>query len=239
MKGSKATRTEQDSLGTVQILKDKLWGAQSQRSLLNFKIGEDKMPLELIHSLALIKECAAKTNMELGFLDRKKSQWIQKSAQEIQEGQLNDHFPLKVFQTGSGTQSNMNVNEVIANRSAQLAGGRPGDKGLVHPNDDVNKSQSSNDVFPSAMRICLYIFTQKNLLPALSLFEQALKRKVEEFKNLIKTGRTHLMDAVPISLGQEFSAFHQQILFCKQGIEGRLPRLLLLPLGGDGYWNRA
>ena len=225
-------RAEQDSLGKVRIPKDKLWGAQSQRSLENFKIGQDKMPLELIHSLALIKECAAKTNAELGLLDSKKAKWIEKSAREIQEGRLNDHFPLKVWQTGSGTQSNMNVNEVIANRAAQLSGRELGLRNLFHPNDDVNKSQSSNDVFPSAMRICLYVFSQKSLLPALKLFEQALKRKVIEFQKIIKTGRTHLMDAVPISVGQEFSAFHQQIVFCKKGIEERLPRLLLLPLGG-------
>lgn len=224
-------RIETDTLGEVSIPSEKLWGAQSQRSLENFKIGEDKMPLELIQAIALIKECCAKINKQQGHLDENKAKWIEKAAQDIQKGRLNEHFPLSVWQTGSGTQTNMNVNEVIANRAIQLSGGKVGDKS-IHPNDDVNKSQSSNDTFPSSMRVCLYIFIKKNLIPALVLFEKALKKKTEEFKNIIKSGRTHLMDAVPISLGQEFSAFHQQILFNKERLEKSLPHLLLLPLGG-------
>ncbi len=225
------TRTEKDSLGEVSIPADKLWGAQSQRSLKNFKIGQDLMPIELIKALALIKECSAKAHLEKGLLDKKKAQWIIKSAVEIQQGLLNDHFPLSVWQTGSGTQSNMNVNEVIANRAIQLSKGKVGDKS-IHPNDDVNKGQSSNDTVPSAMRIALYIFTQKNLIPALSLFSEAIKAKTEEFKDIIKIGRTHLMDAVPMSLGQEFSAFHQQIQLNKSRIEKSLAELLSLPIGG-------
>ena len=224
-------RIETDTLGEVQIPAEKLWGAQSQRSLENFKIGQDKMPIELIQALALIKECCAKINAEEGFLDKSKAKWIQKAAQEIQKGQLNEHFPLSVWQTGSGTQTNMNVNEVIANRAIQLSGGKIGDKS-IHPNDEVNKAQSSNDTFPSAMRIGLYLFIQKNLTPTLDLFEKVLGKKVGEFQKIIKSGRTHLMDAVPISLGQEFSAFHQQILFNKERLEKSLPHLLLLPLGG-------
>ena len=226
-----AHRIETDTLGKVSIPENKLWGAQSQRSLENFKIGQDLMPIELIQALALIKECCAKVNTEQGLLDNTKAKWIEKAAQEVQKNKLNEHFPLSVWQTGSGTQSNMNVNEVIANRAIQLSGGRIGDKS-IHPNDDVNKSQSSNDTFPSAMRIALYLFIQKNLLPALSLFEKSLDKKTREFKNIIKTGRTHLMDAVPLSLGQEFSAYHQQAIFNKERLQKSLSHLLLLPIGG-------
>ena len=226
-----AHRIETDTLGKVQIPEDKLWGAQSQRSLENFQIGQDIMPIELIQALALIKKCCAQVNAEQGRLDNKKTKWIEQAAQEIQKGLLDEHFPLSVWQTGSGTQSNMNVNEVIANRAIQLSGGQIGDKS-IHPNDDVNKSQSSNDTVPSAMRIALYIFIQKNLLPALELFEKALDAKTKKFKSIVKTGRTHLMDAVPLSLGQEFSAFHQQIAFGRDCLKDKLPRLLNLPLGG-------
>ena len=224
-------RIESDTFGEVRISKDKLWGAQSQRSLENFKIGQDIMPIELIQALALIKECCAKVNAKQGRLDSKKAKWIEKAAQEVEQGLLDAHFPLSVWQTGSGTQSNMNVNEVIANRAIQLSGGKIGDKS-IHPNDDVNQSQSSNDTVPSAMRIALYLFIQKKLLPALNRFEKSLEKKTKEFKNIIKTGRTHLMDAVPLSLGQEFSAFHQQIVFNKERIEKSLFHLLLLPIGG-------
>ena len=243
-------RTESDSLGQVHIPKDKLWGPQSQRSLENFKIGQDIMPLELIQALALIKECAAQANVEQGLLNNKKARWIIKAAQEIQEGlkapwikksdlikktaqkiEWERQFPLTVWQTGSGTQSHMNVNEVIANRAIQLSGGRIGDKSL-HPNDDVNKCQSSNDIIPSAMRIALYVFIQQNLIPALKLWEKTLQEKTKQFEKIIKIGRTHLMDAVPLSLGQEFSAFYQQIASNRERLEKDLPRLLSLPLGG-------
>ena len=224
-------RIETDYLGKVKIPKNKLWGAQTQRSLENFKIGRDIMPIELIKALALIKESCAQVNAEKGLLSKKKAQWIKTVSQEIQKGLLDEHFPLSVWQTGSGTQSNMNVNEVIANRAIRLSKGKIGSKSL-HPNDDVNKSQSSNDSFPSAMRIALYLSARQNLLPALSLFEKSLKSKIKEFHSIIKTGRTHLMDAVPLSLGQEFSAFYQQIVNNKKRIEVNLEDLLALPLGG-------
>jgi len=225
-------RLESDSLGFVKISKKKLWGAQTQRALENFKIGNHLMPLELIHALALIKECCARVHFKKKLLSPKKTKWIVKACQELQSGLLNEHFPLSVWQTGSGTQTNMNVNEVIANRAIQLSKkGQVGDKS-IHPNDDINKSQSSNDTIPSAMRVALYLFAKKNLLPALEDFEKSLKVKVKEFKTFLKSGRTHLMDAVPLSLGQEFSAFHKQILENKKNIQAKLPKLLELPLGG-------
>ena len=224
-------RIETDTLGKVKIPKNKLWGAQTQRSLENFKIGKDTMPIELVKALALIKECCAIVHSKKGWLSKQKTQWIKTASQEIQKGLLDDHFPLSVWQTGSGTQTNMNVNEVIANRAIQLSKGKIGSKN-IHPNDDVNKSQSSNDTVPSAMRIALYLFTQQKLLPALSSFEKSLKLKIKEFHSIIKTGRTHLMDAVPLSLDQEFSAFHQQIVSNKKRIESKLNDLLLLPIGG-------
>jgi len=229
---TKTYRTETDSLGKVTIPKDKLWGAQTQRAVKNFKIGKERMPLELIKALALIKECVAITNHRKKQLPKNKSQWIIKASQELQQGLWDEHFPLSVWQTGSGTGSNMNVNEVIANRAIQISKrGKVGDKS-VHPNDDVNKSQSSNDTVPSAMRMALYLFTTENLLPSLKAFEKTLKQKSKEFQPHIKTGRTHLMDAVPLSLGQEFSAFHKQIVADRKRIEQNLKELLELPLGG-------
>ena len=190
------------------------------------------MPLELIQALALIKECCAIANADKKQINKNKSQWIVKASREIQKGLLDEHFPLSVWQTGSGTQSNMNVNEVIANRAIQISKkGKIGDKS-IHPNDDVNKSQSSNDTVPSAMRIALFLFTKENLLPALDSFEKSLKQKSKEFQTYIKTGRTHLMDAVPLSLGQEFSAFHKQISANKKRIKESLKDLLELPIGG-------
>ncbi len=224
-------RIEKDTLGKMSIPEDKLWSVQTQRSLENFKIGSDRMPLDLVYALALIKECCAKVNQSLGFLDSKKSEKIQKAAQEVQEGKWDDHFPLTVWQTGSGTQTNMNVNEVIANRAIQLSGGNVGDK-TIHPNDDVNKSQSSNDTFPSAMRISVVLAICQKLLPALDDFEKSLDKKVKEFEGLIKIGRTHLMDAVPLTLGQEFSAFREQIHLSRERIKNNLSHLLSLPLGG-------
>lgn len=224
-------RTENDSLGSVKIPKNKLWGAQTQRSLENFKIGNDKMPLELIKAMALIKECCAKANADKKLLDKAKAKWIIKASQEVQQGLLDEHFPLSVWQTGSGTQTNMNVNEVIANRAILLSGGKLGSKS-IHPNDDVNKCQSSNDSMPSAMRIALFLFTQTKLLPALDEFERVLKAKAREFQSIVKTGRTHLMDAVPLSLAQEFLAFQKQITANKKKIQAQLTYLLELPIGG-------
>jgi len=228
----KAYRIEADSLGLVKIPKKKLWGVQTERSLENFKIGTERMPLELIKALALIKECSALVNADKKQIPKNKSQWIVQAGKEIQKGLLDEHFPLSVWQTGSGTHSNMNVNEVIANRAKQISKkSGAGDKN-IHPNDDVNKSQSSNDTVPSAMRIALYLFAKKNLLPALKAFEKSLKEKSKEFQPYIKTGRTHLMDAVPLTLGQEFSAFYKQISANKKRIEQALEELLELPLGG-------
>lgn len=224
-----AYRKEKDTLGEVLIPKDKLWGPQTQRSLNNFKIGNNKMPFPLISALALIKECAAAINSRHGFLEKKKALWIRKAAQEIQKGLLKDHFPLVVWQTGSGTQTNMNVNEVIANRAMQLSKGASGN---LHPNDHVNLSQSSNDTFPSAMRIASYLMVKKDLLPALRRFEKTLAEKSQVFKKTVKIGRTHLMDATPLTLGQEFSAFKEQITFSVERVESALPRLLPIPLGG-------
>ena len=224
-----AYRKEKDTLGEVLIPKDKLWGPQTQRSLNNFKIGNTKMPFPLISALALIKECAATINSRHGFLEKKKALWIGKAAQEIQKGLLKDHFPLVVWQTGSGTQTNMNVNEVIANRAMQLSKGASGN---LHPNDHVNLSQSSNDTFPSAMRIASYLMVRNNLLPALRRFEKTLVEKSRVFKKTVKIGRTHLMDATPLTLGQEFSAFKEQIISSIERVESALPRLRLLPLGG-------
>ena len=229
---SKTYRLESDSLGEVKIPKQKLWGAQTQRSLDNFKIGKEQMPLELIYAQALIKECCAIVNAKKKKISQYKAQWIVKASQDIQKGLLDEHFPLSVWQTGSGTQSNMNVNEVIANRAIQMSKkAKLGDKS-IHPNDDVNKSQSSNDTIPSAMRIALFLFAKKNLIPALSAFEKTLNKKSKTFQTSIKTGRTHLMDAVPLSLGQEFSAFHKQISANKKRIEKSLTELLELPMGG-------
>lgn len=224
-------RKESDTLGLIEIPEDKLWGAQTQRSLENFKIGKDVMPTELISGLALIKECATQVNEKKGLLDSKKSKPIQQAAKEIQDGKLEEHFPLLVWQTGSGTQTNMNVNEVIANRALQIQGKEIGTK-AIHPNDDVNRSQSSNDVFPSAMRISVVKSIQEKLLPALLTFEKTLKQKTKSFEGIVKIGRTHLMDAVPITLAQEFSAFHRQIELAMERIKQSSEHLLELPLGG-------
>ena len=225
--GSMAYRKERDTLGEVSIPSDRLWGAQTQRSLENFKIGENRMPFPLISALALIKKCSAKVNSRHGLLPEEKALWIEKAAEEIEKGHLKDHFPLVVWQTGSGTQTNMNVNEVIANKAGELSGGVS-----VHPNDHVNLCQSSNDTFPSAMRIAALLMAKKQLLPALSRFETVLAEKSAAFQKTVKIGRTHLMDATPLTLGQEFSAFQEQIVCSKERVEGSLPRLLQLPLGG-------
>ena len=224
-------RKESDTLGEVSIPAEKLWGAQTQRSLQNFRIGNHLMPYEVIEALAVIKECSARVNADLGLLDKQKAKWIQTASREIQSGKLKEHFPLSVWQTGSGTQTNMNVNEVIANRAGQLSGGRVGDK-KIHPNDDVNKSQSSNDTFPSAMKIAVYRLVSTPLLKSLSLFETALSEKEKAFENIVKIGRTHLMDAVPLTLGQEFSGYREQIRSAKKEIKQALPSLSELALGG-------
>lgn len=224
-------RIEKDSLGEVQVPSDKYWGAQTQRSLQNFKIGADRFPREMIRALGILKKCAALTNHELGLLDAGKVEYITKAADLVISGELDDHFPLVVWQTGSGTQTNMNSNEVIANKAIELKGGKLGDKS-IHPNDDVNKAQSSNDTFPTAMHIAIVEQVHHRLIPMLEKLHVALSKKTEEFKDVVKIGRTHLMDATPLTLGQEFSGYTQQIENGIGRVKSALPHLYELALGG-------
>jgi fumarate hydratase, class II len=205
------TRVESDAFGPLDIPADKLWGAQTERSLHNFRIGSERMPIEIIHALGLIKRAAAQVNRDLGSLDRKRAGAIIAVAQDIADGKLDEHFPLLVWQTGSGTQSNMNVNEVIANAANLSLGGALGSKKPVHPNDHVNMSQSSNDSIPSAMHIAAAMQIARHLLPALKRMQAALEKKTQEFAKIVKIGRTHTMDATPITLGQEFSGYAAQV----------------------------
>ena len=205
------SRTESDSFGPIEVPADHYWGAQTQRSLQNFKIGGQTMPLPLIHAFGALKKAAALTNMKLGGLDKNIGDAIVKAADEVRTGRLDDDFPLVVWQTGSGTQTNMNVNEVISNRAIEMLGGEKGSKKPVHPNDHVNMSQSSNDSFPTAMHVAAVQQIVDFLIPALEHFHKALAKKAEEFKDIVKIGRTHLQDAVPLTLGQEFSGYAAQI----------------------------
>jgi fumarate hydratase class II len=220
-------RIEKDNLGEVKIPAGKLWGAQTQRSLQNFKIGKDKMPIEVIKAFAILKKAAALTNYELGELDKKIANIISKVCDEILAGELDNQFPLVVWQTGSGTQTNMNVNEVIANRANQILGEK-----IVHPNDHVNKAQSSNDTFPTAMHIAAVIELEMRLFPALSLMKDVLERKITENKNIVKTGRTHLQDAVPLTLGQEISGWYRMIERSEEMIKDGSYKLMEIALGG-------
>ena len=227
-------RAEKDTLGVVKVPADKYWGAQTERSRNNFKIGNPgSMPIELIYGFAYLKKAAAYTNAELGVLEKSKRDLIARVCDEILEGKHNDQFPLVIWQTGSGTQSNMNVNEVVANRGHVLAGHSLGEgEKTLHPNDDVNKSQSSNDTFPTGMHIAAYKLIVENTLPALHQLKKTLSQKSKEFENVIKIGRTHLMDATPLSLGQEFSGYVAQIGYGIKAIENSLPHLAELALGG-------
>jgi fumarate hydratase class II len=225
-------RIEKDSLGEVKVPADRYWGAQTQRSFENFAIGSERMPIEVIRALALVKKSAAVVNAELGTLSHDKKELICTVCDEIIAGKLDEEFPLLVWQTGSGTQTNMNVNEVISNRCCKLVGAPLGSKQPVHPNDDVNQSQSSNDVFPTAMHVAAYGMVQKQLLPSLSLLAQELEKKAHEFRDVIKIGRTHLMDAAPLTLGQEFSGYAAQIRQAIAAIERQLEPLSELALGG-------
>ncbi len=225
-------RIETDSFGEIKVPSDKYWGAQTERSFENFKIGTEKMPAQLIKAFAILKKSAALVNRDLGLLSSEKAELISRAADEIVSGKLNDHFPLVVWQTGSGTQSNMNVNEVISNRAIELSGGVMGSKKPVHPNDDVNKSQSSNDTFPTAMHIASVQAVYSHLIPAITTLKDALQKKSDEFADIVKIGRTHLMDAVPLTLGQEFSGYVQQLKYALVRIENTLPRLHELALGG-------
>lgn len=225
-------RIETDSMGEIKVPVDKYYGAQTARSLMNFKIGGERFPREIIRALGVLKKAAALTNKELGKLSADKADLIIKAADEVIEGKLDEHFPLVVWQTGSGTQTNMNSNEVIANRAIEIAGGKLGSKKPIHPNDDVNKAQSSNDTFPTAMHIAAVEEIHRRLIPMVTKLRDALQKKSEEFKDYIKIGRTHLMDATPLTLGQEFSAYVQQLTNGLERIDGSLPRLYELALGG-------
>lgn len=226
------TRIEKDSMGEIEVEADKYWGAQTQRSFQNFKIGTEKMPPEIIRAFGILKKGCALANMELGILDPDIGGLIVRAADEVISGALNDQFPLVVWQTGSGTQTNMNANEVISNRAIELAGGERGSKKPVHPNDHVNMSQSSNDTFPTAMHIAAAGAIEHNLIPAMRLLKNAVDQKVREFDGIIKIGRTHLQDATPISLGQEFSGYSAQLGFGIDRLEACLPSLYRLALGG-------
>ena len=231
-KPAASTRTESDAFGPLQIPADKLWGAQTERSLHNFKIGTEKMPIELVHALGLIKRAAAEVNRDLGSLDRKRAAAIAAVAQDIADGKLDDNFPLSVWQTGSGTQTNMNVNEVIANKANVALGGELGSKTPVHPNDHVNMSQSSNDSIPTAMHIAAALAMGRQLIPALSALHKALDKKAKEFAKIVKIGRTHTMDATPLTLGQEFSGYAAQVKSSIARI--KLAQAELLPLAQGG-----
>jgi fumarate hydratase class II len=208
---SHSPRIETDSFGPIKVPADRYWGAQTERSRQNFRIGHDRMPIEIIRALGIVKLAAAETNRELGLLDQRRARAIIRAAREVIEGKLDDHFPLVVWQTGSGTQTNMNLNEVIANRANELLGGELGAKKPVHPNDHVNMSQSSNDSFPTAMHIAAAIGIVTNLIPALSELHRALRKKEKEFAHIVKIGRTHTQDATPLTLGQEFSGYAAQV----------------------------
>ena len=227
-----AHRIETDSFGEIEVDSTAYWGAQTQRSLQNFKIGGETMPVPLIRALGVLKFAAAKVNMQLGVLSKDVGEAITKSAQEVIDGKLNKHFPLVVWQTGSGTQTNMNANEVISNRAIEMLGGTMGSKKPVHPNDHVNMGQSSNDSFPTAMHIAAAEQVVDALIPALKKLHDALRDKQNEFRDIIKIGRTHLQDATPLTLGQEFSGYATQIEYGIQRVQATLPRLYYLAQGG-------
>ncbi|MDR2329350.1 MAG: class II fumarate hydratase [Comamonas sp.] len=227
-----ATRQEKDTFGLIDVPADKLWGAQTQRSLQNFDISGEKQPGEIIHALAQVKKASATVNHALGLLDEKKAKAINAAADEVIAGQHPDEFPLVVWQTGSGTQTNMNVNEVLANRASELLGGERGESRLVHPNDDVNKSQSSNDVYPTAMHVAAVTAIERKLLPALEKLRRTLQAKSEAFNDIVKIGRTHLQDATPLTLGQEISGWVAQLEHGAKHLKSALPHLYELALGG-------
>jgi len=229
------TRIEKDTMGPIEVDMDKYWGAQTQRSLTNFKIGEPgSMPIEMIRGMAILKKAAAMVNADLGVLPKEKMDLIVKVCDEILDGQHDSQFPLVIWQTGSGTQTNMNLNEVIANRAHVLNGGILGGEGktVIHPNDDVNKSQSSNDTFPAAMSIAAYKMVTETTIPGVELLKGTFTKKSEEFKEIVKTGRTHLMDATPLTLGQEFSGYVSQLEHGLKALRNTLPHLAELALGG-------
>jgi fumarate hydratase class II len=226
------TRTERDTFGPIEVPADRLWGAQTQRSLMNFEISNERQPTSLIRALAVVKKAAALVNMELGVLDEKKGKAIVAAADEVLEGKHDEEFPLVVWQTGSGTQTNMNANEVLANRASEILGGERGPDRLVHPNDDVNKCQSSNDVYPTAMHVAAVEAFRSRVIPAVAALRDALAEKSEAFRDIVKIGRTHLQDATPLTLGQEFSGYASQLEHGVHHLEDALPHLFELALGG-------
>ncbi|MBY0256947.1 class II fumarate hydratase [Methylobacterium sp.] len=227
-----ATRTESDTFGPIEVPAHRYWGAQTQRSIQNFKIGTERMPAPLVHALGMVKQAAALVNQDLGALDPKVAQAVAASAAEVVSGEHDQEFPLVVWQTGSGTQSNMNANEVIASLANELLGGKRGGKSPVHPNDHVNRGQSSNDVFPTAMHIAVSREINDRLLPALKHLHDALQAKSESFASIVKIGRTHLQDATPVSLGQEFSGYVAQVALGTERVKATLPGVLALAQGG-------
>ncbi|WMT86708.1 class II fumarate hydratase [Pelagibacterium sp. 26DY04] len=227
-----STRTETDSMGPIEVPNEKYYGAQTARSLMNFDIGGERMPLEIVHAFGILKKAAAISNTRLGLMDEATRDLIVAAADEVIAGKLDDHFPLVVWQTGSGTQSNMNVNEVISNRAIEMAGGEMGSKKPVHPNDHVNMSQSSNDTYPTAMHIAAVTVVEDKLFPKVKLLRDTLAKKSEEFMEVVKIGRTHLQDATPLTLGQEISGWVAQIDLALKAVEATLPQLRELALGG-------
>jgi fumarate hydratase class II len=232
MSSAETMRTETDSMGAIEVPADRYWGAQTQRSLQNFDVGEDRFGRPMIGALGLLKHAAATVNAELGLLDAATAELIVQAAQEVIDGRLDDHFPLVVYQTGSGTQTNMNANEVIANRAIELAGGTLGSKDPVHPNDDVNKSQSSNDTFPTAMSIAAATEVVGHMLPAVRALRDTLAKKAEQYASVVKIGRTHLQDATPLTLGQEISGWVSQLDHAMTHVEDALPHVYELAIGG-------
>jgi len=227
-----AVRIEKDSMGPIEVPADRLWGAQTQRSLEHFRISSEKMPTALIHALALTKRAAASVNMDLGLLPAERANAIISAADEVLADQHTNEFPLSIWQTGSGTQTNMNMNEVLANRASELLGGVRGEERRVHPNDDVNKSQSSNDVFPTAMHVAAVIAVREHLIPELKVLHNTLSDKAEAYRDIVKIGRTHLQDATPLTLGQEISGWAAMLAHNLQHIEASIPHICELALGG-------
>jgi len=225
-------RIESDSFGPIEVAADRYWGAQTERSLMNFRIGEERMPGPLIRALGIVKLAAARVNMQQGGLEPRLGEAIVKAAEEVTAGRLDDHFPLVVWQTGSGTQSNMNANEVIANRANEILGAELGKKAPVHPNDHVNRGQSSNDTFPTAMHIAAALEVKERLIPALGHLSSGFSAKAKAFEDVVKIGRTHLQDATPLTFGQEFSGYVQQLGYGHARIEATLPRVRQLAQGG-------
>ena len=232
MSDAKKTRTESDTMGKIEVSADRYWGAQTERSLAHFRIGGERFPREMIRAFGILKRACAIVNAERGVLSAEKAKAIIQASDEVIEGKLDDHFPLVVWQTGSGTQTNMNANEVIANRAIEILGGELGSKSPVHPNDDVNRSQSSNDTFPTAMHIAAVAEIRRRLIPAVRTLRETLDHKAKEFASVVKIGRTHLQDAVPMTLGQEISGWVSQLDHCLEHIEGAMPHLQELALGG-------